>query len=137
VHPAGNSLRRPALALALPRFASLLTDSFIAHRVEGHDMFRIFWMAALPLAVLAFLAGPVLADEVHEGKVISVAAHSITIQDKDGDNETFVVSDDATITHGGKPAKLSDIDNGDMAAVTVRLVKGKQVAVVIDAKCQE
>ena len=100
-------------------------------------MFRILWMAALPLAVLAFLAGPVVADDVHEGKVISVAAHAITIQDKDGDNESFTVADDATITHGGKPAKLSDIDNGDKARVTVRLVKGKLVAVAIDAKCRE
>jgi hypothetical protein len=59
------------------------------------------------------------------------------IQDKDGQSETFAVADDAKITHGGKPAMLSDIDNGDMARVTVRQVKGKLVAVAIDAKCEK
>lgn len=98
-------------------------------------MLRFTLLAALPLLML--LAGPVLADDVHSGKVISVGESAITIQDMDGENETFTVADDCKITHGGKPATLKDIDNGDFAKIKVQQVKGKLVAVAIDAKCEK
>src|SRR5262245_46907481 len=97
-------------------------------------MFRIVLLASLPLVVLSLLAGPTLADDIHQGKVISVGDKSITIQDKDGDNETFTVADDCQITHDGKPAMLKDLDDGDMAKVTVKTIKGKLLATVIEAK---
>jgi hypothetical protein len=87
--------------------------------------------------VVVLLTLPALADEVHEGKVVAVGEKSITIQDKEGENETFAVDEDCKITHDGKPATLKEIDDGDMAKVTVKVVKGKPVAVAIEAKSRK
>ena len=98
-------------------------------------MFRTTLLAALPLVVLSCVVAPALANDVHEGKVVSVGTNSITIQDKDGNHETFTLAEDCQITHGGKPATLKDIDDGDIAKVTVKTVKGKLLATVIEAMC--
>jgi hypothetical protein len=46
------------------------------------------------------------------------------------------VVEDCQITHGGKPAALKDIDDGDVAKVTVVTVNGKPVAKIIEARCR-
>ena len=96
-------------------------------------MFTIAW--AMPLLILSLIVAP--ANDVHQGNVIAVGENTITIQDMDGVTEKFTVADDCKITHGGKPATLKDLDNGDTAKITVATVKGKLVATVIEAKCRE
>ncbi len=96
-------------------------------------MFRVA-LASLPLLFLSLFADP--ANEVHQGNVIAVGENTITIQDMDGVNEMFTVAEDCKITHSGKPATLKDLDNGDVAKVTVATVKGKLVATNIEAKCR-
>jgi len=73
-------------------------------------------------------------DEVHEGKVISVGDSKLTVLDRrDDDNDTFVVTAATKITRNGKPAKLNDIQPGDMASVTATSQDGMLVAKVITA----
>jgi hypothetical protein len=91
-------------------------------------------VAALPLLILSLIVAP--AGDVHQGNVFAVGENSITIQDVDGVTEMFTLAEDCQITHSGKPATLKDIDNGDVAKVTVTTVKGKLVATVIEAKCR-
>lgn len=91
-------------------------------------------LAAVPLLVLSLIAAP--ANDVHQGNVIAVGENSITIQDMDGVTEMFTVTEDCKITHSGKPATLKEIDNGDVAAVTVKRVNGKLVATAIAARCR-
>jgi hypothetical protein len=67
------------------------------------------------------------ADEVHEGKVVSVAANSLVVLDnRDGDNDKFVVNAETKITRNGKPAKLTDILAGDRAKV-IATASGEQL----------
>ena len=96
-------------------------------------MFKLL-LVAVPLFVFTFLGD---AADVHQGNVLMVGENSITIQDKDGVTETFVLAEDCKIMHSGKPATLKEIDNGDVARVTVATVKGKLIATAIDAKCRE
>lgn len=95
-------------------------------------MFKLLCVV-VPLFVFTFVAD---AADVHQGNVMSVGENAITIQDQDGVMETFTLAEDCQITHGGKPATLRDIDNGDVARVTVANVKGKLVATAIDARCR-
>jgi hypothetical protein len=74
------------------------------------------------ILALALAAPPteatLAADEVHEGKVVSVSEGKITILDRrDDDNDTFVVTAETKISRNGKPAKLTDIQPGDRAKV--------------------
>jgi hypothetical protein len=100
-------------------------------------MWTKFLLTAMTVAsVLAISGGPLLAaDEIHEGKVVSVGGGTITVLDKrDGDNDTFIVNAQTKLLRNGKPAKLSDIQPGDMAKVTAvsdgdKLVAKEVVAV--------
>lgn len=96
-------------------------------------MFRLL-LAALPLLFLFLTVAH--ANDVHQGNVIAVGENTITIQDMDGVIETFTVGEDCKITHDGKPATLKELDDGDVAKVTVTTVKAKLVATVIEAKCR-
>lgn len=100
-------------------------------------MLRCICLLVVSLASVLLLVAPVLADDVHSGTVLGVGKDKITIQDKNGDDEAFSVAADAKITLDGKPAKLSDIDIGDTAKVTVKKVDGKNVATAIEAKSKE
>jgi len=77
-------------------------------------------LAVAMLVTLAFAVRSALAaDEIHEGKVTAVGDGKITVLDnRDDDNDTFVVTAETKITRNGKPAKLSDIQPGDKAKVT-------------------
>jgi hypothetical protein len=78
------------------------------------------------------------ADEVHEGKVVSVGEGRITVFDKrDSENDTFVVNAQTRILRNGKPAKLSDVQPGDMAKVTVVAEGDKLIAKEITATAPE
>jgi hypothetical protein len=69
---------------------------------------------------LALVSAPVAraADETHEGKVVSANGDKILLMSNRGDStHTFMVTAETKITKNGKPAKLSDIQPGDMATV--------------------
>jgi hypothetical protein len=87
-------------------------------------------LASLIIAVRSAMA----ADEIHEGKVIAVGDGKITVLDnRDDDNDTFVVTAETKITRNGKPAKLSDIQPGDKAKVTGNSRDGVLIAKEIAA----
>jgi hypothetical protein len=78
------------------------------------------------------------ADETHEGKVVSVGEGKITVFDKrDSENDTFIVNAQTKILRNGKPAKLSDVQPGDMAKVTAVADSGKLIAKEITAAAPE
>lgn len=93
-------------------------------------------LAGLSLVMLARWANA--AEETHEGKVISVGAAEIVVLDnRDGDNDRFVVTAETKVTRNGKPAKLSEILAGDRAKVVAGSSDGKLVAKSIDARAPE
>jgi hypothetical protein len=108
--------------------------------MEDISMWAQFFPAAIAATVLTAVithAAPA-ADEVHEGKVLSVGDGKITVFDKrDSDNDTFLVNDQTKITRNGKPAKLSDIQVGDMAKVTATSQGEKLIAKEIVAAAPE
>jgi hypothetical protein len=78
------------------------------------------------------------ADEIHEGKVVSVTKDTIVVLDnRDGDNDKFVVNTETKVTRDGKPAKLADILAGDRAKVVAAASGEKLVAKSIDARSPE
>jgi hypothetical protein len=87
-------------------------------------------LAGVMLATLIIaIRSAVAADEIHEGKVIAVGDGKITVLDnRDDDNDTFVVTAETKITRNGKPGKLSDVQPGDKAKVTAALRDGGLVA---------
>ena len=97
-------------------------------------MFRLF---SILLVGLILTSPAFAADEVHEGKVLLAKDGKITLQDKDGNSEVFTVAADAKITLDGKPAKLGDLANGNVAKVTVKTVGDKKTAIIIEAKEKE
>lgn len=99
-------------------------------------MWRILIFSTV-VAFAASLASDVWADVIHEGKVSTCGEGRIAIVAKNGDNKQFDVADDAKITLNGKPAKLSDVEVGDVVTLTVKERQGKQVAVVIAARDAE
>ncbi len=93
------------------------------------------------IGVLAWIAAglfAVAADEVHEGKVVSIAKDAIVVLDnRDGENDKFVVNAETKITRDGKPSKLADILAGDRAKVVASVSGEKLVAKSIDARSPE
>ena len=100
-------------------------------------MFRHVSIRWLAFALVVLAATQAWAAAVHKGQGKSVGENKISILDKNGEAETFVLAKNAKITHDGKPAQLSDLDNGDTAKITTDVVDGKEVAVAIDAKSKE
>jgi hypothetical protein len=93
-------------------------------------------IAAAVLGVAAILAvrSAMAADEIHEGKVLSVGEGKITVLDnRDDDNDTFIVTSETKITRNGKPAKLSDVQAGDKARVSATSQGGMLIAKEIAA----
>jgi len=93
------------------------------------------WHKSLALAMAALFTMTVTigaaraAGDIHEGKVTAVGEGKITILDnRDDDNDTFVVTAATKITRDGKPAKLSDIQPGDKAKVMASSQGGMLVA---------
>jgi hypothetical protein len=91
-------------------------------------------LAVATIAAVFTLSLPLLAAEIHKGKVLAVNARSITIRDDgDMDDDRILVTAETKITRNGKPAKLADIGIGDMAKVDATEVDGKLTAKSIDA----
>lgn len=92
---------------------------------------RAFCLALLAVVITA---SPLLAREVHSGRLISVGKSSVTIRDdRDGENDKIEVTAETKITRNGKPAKLSDLGVGDKTKVEASEVNGKLTAKSIDA----
>jgi len=99
--------------------------------------FLMRWMSAMASAVL-LVAYARAADEIHEGKVLAVGSSTIMVRDqRDGDDDEFVVNSDTKITMNGKPAKLTDIRAGDLARVVAVTKAEKLVAKEIAARSPE
>jgi hypothetical protein len=98
--------------------------------------FLIVFVITLGMTILNPIA--LAADEVHEGKVLSVGTNSITVtDDKDGDNDTFTIDSSTKITMNGKPARLTDLHAGDRAKVTATPKGDKLLAKEITARSPE
>ena len=80
------------------------------------------------------IAMPVLADNVYTGRVMSAGSGQIMIMEPSGEMRMFSVGSEARILHDGKAAVLDDIDDGDVANVTVKSIGGKSVVVAIEAR---
>lgn len=92
---------------------------------------RLFCFVVVSLLSTAL---PLMAREIHEGKVLAVGASSITIRDaRDIEDDRILVTAETKITRNGKPAKLSDIGLGDKAKIDASEVDGKLTAKSIEA----
>ena len=89
--------------------------------------------------ILAFAASPVLANAVHEGKVVSVddADHKIVVQIKGSDEREFKVDEKCEITLDGKKVDLDEIEEGASVKLMTKKVKNAEVVVRIEAKSAE
>jgi uncharacterized protein DUF5666 len=102
------------------------------------------WSKVISGALVAFIVAAIAirsahaADEVHEGKVVAVGSDTITVLDqRDDDNDTFVVNSETKITFNGKPAKLNELHAGDRAKVTATQKGDKLIAKEIAARSPE
>ncbi len=88
------------------------------------------------LVLLAIFSGmaATLADEVHEGKVLSAGDDKLTILDSDGENETFAVTAETKITLDGKPVQLNDLQSGFPVKVKAVRKGDKYSATSIEAR---
>ena len=85
-------------------------------------MYRVACLSLAALALAAFAAAPVTADDkpaIHEGHVVKVAAGKLTMAGKDKKEHTHDVARDARITLDGKPAKLEDLKPHSHVKVTM------------------
>jgi hypothetical protein len=97
-------------------------------------MLRYILIGAMLLAAILVIRPALAADEIHEGKVTAVGDGKITVLDnRDDDNDTFVVTAETKIIRNGKPVKLSDVQPGDKVRVTATLRDGALVAKEIAA----
>lgn len=98
-------------------------------------------LAIVAVVALVWLTAPAPAapaEEVHEGKVVAVTKDTLTVLDnRDDDNDAFVVSGETKITRNGKPASLKEIEVGDLAKVTARPMGEKLLALTIQAKAPQ
>lgn len=98
-------------------------------------MFRL--LSILVVALVFTGVAVAVVDEVHEGKVLMAVDGKITIQDKDGNSQVFAVAPEAKITLDGKPVKLQEITNGNMATVTVKTAGDKKSATIVEVKSRK
>jgi hypothetical protein len=85
-------------------------------------MVRTAFTVLAALALAAFAAGPVRADDkghTHDGHVVKVADGKLTMVGKDKKEHTHDVAKDAAITLDGKKAKLEDLKPHTHVKVTM------------------
>jgi hypothetical protein len=68
----------------------------------------------VPLSVFLALLGLVTASkpaepQMHEGIVVSAGAEKLTIKDKAGKDQSFVIDGTTRVTVNGKPGRLEDL----------------------------
>ena len=91
-----------------------------------------------------FLFGMLLASSLalaamrlYEGKVVLAGDGTVTVVDKDGDNDNFVVNATTKITRDGKPAKIADLEAGDRVKINAQASGTSLVASDIEARSAE
>src|SRR5687767_11627111 len=93
----------------------------------------VFSLGAL-VAVVAFsLANVAVAEDKHEGTVVSTSAGKLVMTDKDGNEHSHDVGAKAKITLDGKAAKLTDLKKGQKVTVTTD-DDGKVTAIAAKSK---
>jgi hypothetical protein len=90
------------------------------------------------LAMIVLLIAPALVQaETFAGKVVVAGSGKLTIVDKDGDNEDFIISSDTKITLNGKPGRLDQLKAGDSVKVTATVSGEKMAASQVEARSAE
>ena len=79
---------------------------------------RTLFAALAALALTAWVGNVAFADHEHEGTVVSVGDHKLTMTDKDKKEHSHEIGADTKITLNGKEAKLADLKKGDKIKVT-------------------
>jgi hypothetical protein len=92
-----------------------------------------FFLIGMLLACGVALA----AARLYEGKVVVAGEGKVTVVDKDGDNDDFVVTSTTKITRDGKPAKLDDLETGDRVKINAQSKDTSLVASDIEARSVE
>ena len=89
---------------------------------------RLAFLSLATMALILFVGVPAngadkekdAKDSTHEGKVVKVEAHKLTMIGKGKEeNHTHEVGKDAKITIDGKEAKLSDLKEGQNIRVSM------------------
>jgi hypothetical protein len=99
-------------------------------------MFRTLVRTSLAILVVALVASRASAA-TFEGKAVAVGATKLTMVDKNGGNQEVSTTSSTKITLDGKPAKLTDIEVGDVVKVTADKKDGDLVAKEIEARSTE
>ena len=91
------------------------------------------------LLLLVKFVSPVLANAVHEGKVVSVDDEDkkIVVLIKGSDEREFKIDEKCEITLDGKKADLDKIEEGCSVKLMTKKVKTAEVVVKIEAKSAE
>ena len=90
------------------------------------------------LAMLVLLVAPALVQaDMFAGKVVVASSGKLTIVEKDGDNENFIISAETKITLNGKPARLEQIKSGDSVQITATGTADKMTASLVEARSAE
>ena len=87
----------------------------------------------VPLVVFVALLGVVASNraadpQMHEGMVISAGAGKLTIKDKAGKDQSFVIDGGTRVTVNGKPGRLEDLKESTRVQVMID-DKGKVLTV--------
>ncbi len=97
-------------------------------------MKKVLCLLAAFAAMLVFVSNSV-AEESHEGKIVSAGSGKLVMTDKDGKNEhTHQVPIEATITFDGKDCKLDDLMKDSWVKVTTEKRGDATVVTKIEAK---
>jgi hypothetical protein len=127
------------MTISLERFQSLgFRITSVAELIRSPTMIRLLATRLfLASMVVAALVVPAHAADVYMGKVVTAGDGALVIVEKDGDNEEFVVPQGTKITLDGKPAKLADLEAGDLVKVTAETKQGKLTASAIEGRSAE
>jgi hypothetical protein len=101
-------------------------------------MIRVLLTGLATFGLVAWIAGPVAADEkpgTHDGTVVKVEEGKLTMTGKDGKDEaTHTVGRDAKISCDGKECKLEDLLKGYTVRVTTEKKGEETVVTRVDAR---
>jgi len=93
-------------------------------------------------SILALLFALVLlpnwaAADTFEGKVVVAVAGKLTVSDKDGDNDEFIIDAETKITLDGKPGRLDQLKPGDRVRVEADPTNKGLIARKVEARSTE
>lgn len=77
------------------------------------------------------------ASRFYEGKILAVGEGTVTVIDKDGDNDNFTVTASTKIMRNGKSAKLNDLQAGDRVKINAEAKGASLEASDIEARAAE